>query len=206
MEMKICKDSGELATETSSWCLDKIKTTQARSIYLPAGNTPIPVYQQWTQNPPDFLNKLKLIQIDDVLTGSKSGIFKEFLMQHLPKQKEHFHWIGDKYNQADLAILGLGLNGHIAFHEPELPKNFYSGCVRLSDKTCETLKVEPATWGVTYGASAFLKTKAILILVSGEAKRDVLQRFLRKDPTLPASALHEHNDFTILADRAASGN
>ncbi len=206
MELKICKDSEEMAHETSSWCVDKIKTTQAQSLYLPAGNTPIPVYQHWTKNPPDFLSQLQLIQIDDVVTGSKAGIFKQFLIQHLPKQKDHFRWIGEQYNQGDLAILGLGLNGHIAFHEPELPKNFYSGCVRLSDKTCETLKIEPSTWGVTYGASAFLETKAILILVSGVGKQEVLQRFLKKDPTLPASALHEHKDFTILADRAAAGN
>jgi glucosamine-6-phosphate deaminase len=123
----------------------------------------------------------------------------------LPGFLNHFRWIGDSYEQGDLAILGLGLNGHVAFHEPELPKNFYSGCVRLSEKTCNTLGVEPSTWGITYGASAFLKSKAILMLVSGTAKREVLQRLLKKDPSLPATALCSHPQFTILADSAASG-
>ena len=205
MELKICKDSDELTLETSSWCQKKIALTGAQSIYLPAGGTPIPLYRQWTASPPEFLRSLQLIQIDDILTGNKAGLFKQFFIQHLPNEKDHFRWIGKNYDQADLAILGLGLNGHIAFHEPELPKNFYSGCVLLSAKTCETLNVPKDTWGISYGASAFLKTKAILVMVLGESKREVLQRLLKKDPTLPASALHDHPDFTILADRAAAG-
>ena len=157
MELKICKDSDELTLETSSWCQKKIALTGAQSIYLPAGGTPIPLYRQWTASPPEFLRSLQLIQIDDILTGNKAGLFKQFFIQHLPKEKDHFRWIGKNYDQADLAILGLGLNGHIAFHEPELPKNFYSGCVLLSPKTCETLSVPKDTWGISYGASAFLK-------------------------------------------------
>ena len=206
MEMKICKDSEELAKETSTWCMEKIHRVGAKSIYLPAGNTPVPVYQHWTAKPPEFLRGLRLIQIDDVLTGPKAGVFKKFFVEHLPGHQDRFQWIGDQYNQGDLAILGLGLNGHIAFHEPELPKNFYSGCVSLSEKTCQSLGVDKTTWGVTYGASAFLKTKAILMLVLGESKREVLQRLIKKDPSLPATALCGHTDFTILADRAASGS
>ncbi len=205
MEFKICKDHEELTQETSSWCHNKVQATGAKSLYLPAGNTPVPIYKEWTQRPPLFLQKLSLIQIDDIITGPKAGIFKSFFLQNLPGHESQFRWIGDQYDQGDLSILGLGINGHIAFHEPELPKDFYSGCVHLSEKTCQSLGVDASTWGVTYGASAFLKSKAILMLVLGEAKREVLQRLINKDPSLPATALCYHSDFTILADHGASG-
>ncbi len=176
---------------------------KARSIYVPAGQTPIPVYQSWTLGQPEFLETMDLLQIDDVVTGSGKGLFGQFLAQHLPLHTSRLRLIEFADRVGDLALLGLGLNGHVAFHEPGLPREFFSGCVRLDRQTCESLKIEQGTWGVTYGTGAFLRSRAILMMVRGASKKSILRRLIEGDPTLPASSLLAHDDFTILADTDA---
>lgn len=141
-----------------------------------------------------------MIQIDDVVTGSKAGIFRSFFESNLPNYKNQITFIsGGAKSQADLGILGLGLNGHVAFHEPHIGKNFAFGEVELSEKTISTLGLEKNAKGVTYGLDSFLRTKALLLIVSGEGKESVFKRFLEKDPSLPVSETQNHNDLTVLA-------
>ena len=44
------------------------------------------------------------------------------------------------------------------------------------------------------------KAKAILMMVSGSSKCEILARLIDRDPRLPATSLMAHRDFTILAD------
>lgn len=206
MDLKICKDGQDLIQAISSWCESKVRTCKAKSLYLPAGNTPLPIYKSWAENRPSFLSSLQLLQIDDILTGPKAGLFKGFLQSHLSPFQKQFHWIGEKFEQADLGILGLGLNGHVAFHEPSLPKDFYQGCVRLEPPTCQSLQVPEGTWGLTYGASAFLQTKSLLMIVTGNSKRLILQQLLSSKSSLPAAILKSHQDFTLIADDLAANS
>lgn len=203
MEIIICEDNNELARAASNWCETNVQVHQARSIFIPAGKTPVKLYELWEREKPDFLNGLELLQIDDVLGGEGPGPFRRFLETQLRSYHSQIRAIELADRLADLAVLGLGLNGHVAFHEPGIPSPFYSGCIRLSHQTCETLQVAPHTWGVTYGVDAFLESKAILLLVSGASKTDVLSRFLAGAPTLPATVLRTHPNVTLIADREA---
>lgn len=203
MNTIICDDSKKFGPMASEWCQEKINSVGARSIFIPAGNTPIPLYEVWRATKPQFLQGIDLLQIDEVLTGSQRGVFKKFFTDHLPEYKKQMKFIDRADQGADLGILGLGLNGHVAFHEPGLPGDFFSGCVRLNEVTCKYLDLAPGTWGLTYGAGAFMKCKSILIMVNGFSKREILTRLLNGDPSVPAAALLKHRDLTILADRDA---
>ena len=158
------------------------------------------LYDVWRTESPDYLDGMKLIQIDDVMNGHDAGVFKKFFSDHLPGHQKQIEFITNADSRADLAILGLGLNGHVAFHEPGIDDAFYSGCVRLNEITCDHLGLERGTWGISYGAAAFASAKAVLMMVSGSSKADVLARLIDRDPTLPATSLLAHRDFTILAD------
>jgi 6-phosphogluconolactonase/glucosamine-6-phosphate isomerase/deaminase len=187
----------------SNWCRDKILQSKARSIFVPAGKTPEALYEVWRAERPTYLKGIDLLQIDDVLTGPKQGMFKKFFDQHLPGFENQLKYIETANQSADLGILGLGLNGHVAFHEPGVDPNFFSGCVKLNDVTCDHLELKRGTWGITYGAGAFNNCKSVLMMVNGASKREILKRFLGGDPTVPAAALLHHPDLTILADREA---
>jgi 6-phosphogluconolactonase/glucosamine-6-phosphate isomerase/deaminase len=202
----ICKDAGEVARYADGWVSDRARRHGARSIYLPAGATPEPLYRVWSGGKPDYLTGLKFLQIDEILGPEQSaGPFRNFLQSRLEPWARQFEWIGSGETQGDLAILGLGLNGHVGFHEPGVARGFYSGCVRLSAETCKRLHLAEGTWGVTYGLGAFLRAKAVLLVVTGAPKAPILTRLLKGEGDFPALALRAHPQLTIVADEAARG-
>lgn len=203
MKLITCEDLNHLAASVTAWGDRATRQYRARSIFVPAGQTPVPVYAHWKKVAPEFLSTLAFLQIDDILTGPQQGLFAGFLREHLSPFQKQIKFIESANETADLCLLGLGLNGHVAFHEPEIAPGFFSGCVPLSAKTQKTLGVAPGTWGITYGAGAFMRSKSILFMVSGASKRDILKRLLAQDQTLPASWLLMHPDVTIVADQAA---
>lgn len=186
----------------SEWCSERV-VLGARTLFVPAGQTPVGLYRLWEETRPDFLKSVKLVQIDDVATGRKTGLFKRFFETHLPSYLSNFEFIELATRSADVGVLGLGLNGHVAFHEPHLPRSFFSGCVRLDAITCRNLDLEPGTWGVSFGAGAFMQCRSLLIVVKGASKREVLARLIAKDESLTATSLMAHPDVTILADTEA---
>jgi 6-phosphogluconolactonase/glucosamine-6-phosphate isomerase/deaminase len=193
------KHLNEWVTLANDWLSEKVRTTGARRLYLPAGETPIPIYQNWTKAEPAFLKSLGLYQIDEVLTGPRRGMFKSFFEEQLPNLQNQFTWIeGGGYEPADLAILGLGLNGHVAFHEPHLPLEFKYGEVELSPETCSRLDISPGTKGLTYGLGSFMNCKAVLMIVRGESKQTIVNRLANENESLPAHALKQHADFSLL--------
>lgn len=160
------------------------------------------LYRIWEMRHPEYLRGRKLYQIDDIATGCQQGRFREFFGEQLPSFLPQITWIGDSPAAADLAILGLGVNGHVAFHEPNLPADFAFGCTKLADDTCHRLGSEPGAWGITYGIGAFVRCQTILMLVFGETKRQALEGMIARDPRYPASFMAEHPDFTIVTDLA----
>ena len=196
-------DQNKVACFAHEWIEREINENQAQSIFIPAGKTPIGLYQHWERNRPAYLERVKLLQIDEVITGPQKGVFKTFFRQYLPTYFKNIQWIGEQENVADLAILGLGKNGHIAFHEPGLPHDFTMGCVKLDQTTCKNLKAGKNAWGHTYGLGALMKCKKILMIVLGENKNKILERLLSRDPLVPAVQLLEHPGFEIVCDKSA---
>jgi glucosamine-6-phosphate deaminase len=60
---------------------------------------------------------------------------------------------------------------------------------------------------ITVGLAEILAAETVLLVVSGEAKAEVLRRSLEESPQaqLPASWLHLHPAVTLVVDRAAWG-
>jgi glucosamine-6-phosphate deaminase len=113
----------------------------------------------------------------------------------------------------DLAILGLGPNGHIGYNEPGSSADSRTRVITL---TPESHRQASAYWegtlpipdrAMTMGVATLLESKQILLLVTGEAKADMLRRTLQ-DPMsaeVPASWLRISGPrLTILADEAAA--
>ncbi len=206
MELIACESIEDMVRHAHQWCQLKISPEgvglkeRVRSIFLPAGRTPTRLYEFWERHSPTYLRGLSLLQIDDVRTGPQQGVFQRYFADTLPHSMPAFRSITSANDLADLAILGFGLNGHVAFHEPGIPFDFFSGCVRLSSDTQRSLGLTEETWGVTYGLGAFLRTRAVLLMVSGVAKRDTFRRFLDEIDTFPATGLKRHADLTVLVD------
>jgi glucosamine-6-phosphate deaminase len=108
----------------------------------------------------------------------------------------------------DLQILGIGENGHIGFNEPSTPFTEKTHVVSLDESTREAnarffnSKENVPTQAITVGIHTIMKSKKILLLISGESKKEAYERLM--DPHIstyfPASILHEHPDCTVIVD------
>jgi glucosamine-6-phosphate deaminase len=111
----------------------------------------------------------------------------------------------------DLQILGIGSNGHIGFNEPGTSFHSKTHIVELTRSTrtanarfFNSLEEVP-TQAITMGISTIMKSKEILLLISGESKSEALHRLItgKVDESFPASVLKNHPCVTIIADEAA---
>jgi glucosamine-6-phosphate deaminase len=111
----------------------------------------------------------------------------------------------------DLAVLGLGPNGHLGFNEP--PADRRSGA-HVIDLTEASVASNAPYWGgrdevprraLTAGMASLLAARQTLLLVSGAHKHDTLRRAVEGPvtPDVPASYLQEAANVTVIADRAA---
>jgi len=146
------------------------------------------------------------IDINKAKTNIPSGIAADF--------QEECHRYEDLINQhggIDLQILGIGSNGHIGFNEPGTSFASKTHIVELASSTIQANarffnKIEEVpTKAITMGISTIMKSKEILLLVSGEKKREALFRLLNGEinESFPASVLKNHPCVTIIADKAA---
>jgi glucosamine-6-phosphate deaminase len=109
----------------------------------------------------------------------------------------------------DLAIVGLGANGHIGMNEPGATAEMGTRVVTLAPTTAENARrygasVTP-TWGITVGIAELMAARAVWVLVTGSHKTDILKRTLHGavDSEVPATFLTEHSACTFFVDQAA---
>lgn len=113
----------------------------------------------------------------------------------------------------DLQILGIGRNGHIGFNEPGTDFNSITRVVSLEKTTIEdnarffkNIEEVPRK-AITMGIKTILDSKECLLLASGIKKREIVNRFLKGPVSseVPASALKNHKNVTIILDKEAAG-
>ncbi|MEI2365791.1 glucosamine-6-phosphate deaminase [Niallia circulans] len=138
---------------------------------------------------------------------------------HLPFAKnvndkdagENYEKLIDSFGGMDLQVLGIGENGHIGFNEPGTSFSSTTDVVQLADSTREanaryfTSMDEVPTHAISMGISTIMKSRKIILLVSGVKKAPVLNQLFHSDikEDLPASILKKHPDVTIIADQEA---
>jgi galactosamine-6-phosphate isomerase len=117
-------------------------------------------------------------------------------------------WL-DANGPIDICLLGLGLNGHVAMNEPADEFGPYAHVSRLARSSLrhgmlKHLATKPR-YGLTLGLGDILRSRKILLIVSGKAKQTAMKRLLQPNisPRFPASFLWLHSDVTILCDRDA---
>ena len=121
-----------------------------------------------------------------------------------------------KINQIDLALVGIGENGHLAFNDP--PADFETEDPYLVvelDEPCrmqqvgegwfESLEVVP-THAISMSVHQILKAAKIYCSVPDERKAEAVRATLEDEiaPAIPASILRKHANTTLVIDEAAA--
>ena len=120
-------------------------------------------------------------------------------------------WTNIAAGGIDLQLLGLGLNGHIGFNEPDEYFSKGTHCVNLTESTIEANKRFFASaddvprQAYTMGVQTIMLARRIVLVVSGENKAETVRKafFGPVTPQVPASILQLHTDVSIVADEAA---
>jgi glucosamine-6-phosphate deaminase len=123
-----------------------------------------------------------------------------------------FNEVIDQLGGIDLQLLGLGHNGHIGFNEPDEVFEKGTHCVTLTESTINANsrlfregELVPSQ-AYTMGIRTIMLAKKILLVVSGKEKAEILRKALTGPitPSVPASILQMHSDFTVIADAEAA--
>jgi len=115
------------------------------------------------------------------------------------------------HKKIDIAILGLGMNGHIGMNEPGTSASLRSHVSKLDPQTQEVgqkyFKSKTAlTNGLTLGMATILEAKHIFLLVSGTKKAAIAGKMLTEEISeqLPCTLLRNHAGLRIYLDKEAS--
>jgi glucosamine-6-phosphate isomerase len=111
----------------------------------------------------------------------------------------------------DVAILGVGMNGHVGMNEPGTSINTRSHVADLAPTT-QTVgqkyftSEQKLTKGITLGLKTLMEAKNIILLISGKHKADITQKILEDavSENLPATLLRNHPALKIYLDSDAA--
>lgn len=114
---------------------------------------------------------------------------------------------------ADVQILGIGSNGHIAFNEPGTPFDSHTHVVTLKEGTRKDnarffdndIDKVP-THAVTMGLQDIMSAKFIILLASGAGKANAVNAMINGPVSedCPASILQTHPNVLVVTDEAAA--
>ncbi|HYH12219.1 MAG TPA: glucosamine-6-phosphate deaminase [Thermomicrobiales bacterium] len=230
--------------ELSNQAADAVQQTLERrpdaAITVPTGQTPLGMYRELIRRIEDGtvdVSQVHVFCLDDYLGQSRHDeasltrwLYNEFLTPAgIPE--EHIHHVPstaadpiaaaaqyeadlEALGGLELAVVGLGRNGHVAFNEPGSPPDSRT---RVIDLTEESRQQSAAYWegdaaipeqAVTMGLGTILSARKIVLIASGEDKSEIVRRSLEEEPTLevPGSWLKQADErLHVILDRAAAG-
>ncbi len=112
----------------------------------------------------------------------------------------------------ELAVLGLGGNGHIAYNEPGSAGDSRTRVIDLTPESIEQAKGyfegrSVPTHAMTVGVGTLLEARQIVLIVHGHSKAEILRAALRDPETadVPASFLRRVGEkVLVIADQEAA--
>ncbi len=111
----------------------------------------------------------------------------------------------------DVAIVGLGLNGHVGMNEPGTPLTSRSHVTTLDLITQQTgqkyfKEQQQLKEGITLGLATLMESEYILLLVSGAHKSAIVKKILEGNISeeVPGSLLRNHPGLMVYLDAEAA--
>ncbi|MHB1208767.1 MAG: 6-phosphogluconolactonase [Acidimicrobiales bacterium] len=226
MKLITTENSEEFATTAASIVMRKVHEKPELTLTLPTGSTPVGLYEalRRARREGDFsLDRATVFMLDEYLDlpSYPHGSFIEFLRRHLgdvifndattvatidPNAHARDYDLAlDRANGLDLAVIGVGRNGHVGFNEPGDDLSARTHVVSLLEDTLEAnfagvARGQRPTRAVTIGMADLRRARSILMLVSGDEKHAVADLLAAGmlEAAVPATHLLDHDDLTIV--------
>lgn len=209
------------------------------AITLPTGETPRGMYEELVRRIRDGsldFSRVQFFCLDDYLGKSMTdeisltGWLNEVFLEPAGVPRQNIHMIPTQDPDPDaaaarydleiadaggleLAVVGLGPNGHVGFNEPGSAIDSRTRVVNLTAESREQnaayyegRQTIPAQ-AITMGLGTILEARRIVLIVSGESKADILKAALEGPITsqVPGSFLRTAaGRLRVIADEAAA--
>lgn len=237
-DLLVVRDAEEMSARAADLVAETVSANPVATLALPTGSTPLGMFANLTERVRRGeldLSRVSIFCLDEYegvtpdepnsLTG---WLEREFLRPAgIDPARVHPMPAADPRPEAaacyeadlaavgglDLAVLGLGPNGHVAYNEPG---STVDSRTRLIDLSPESIAQASAYWhgtqpipsrAMTIGIGTVLDARRIALIVAGEAKAEVLRSALEEEmaPAVPASWLRRAGGrLTVIADAAAA--
>jgi glucosamine-6-phosphate deaminase len=231
------EDMGRAAADFVAGKLDQaIRERRHASLVIGTGASQYPFLEAFLHKDLDW-TKINLFHLDEYIgiSDSHPASFRKFLKEKVADKinpKNVYYLMGDaeeidseirryerllKANPVDVACLGIGENGHIAFNDPgvaDFHDPAYLKVVEL-DEACRNQQVGEGWFpsiehvpvkAVTLTITAIMNCKALSCTVPDERKAEAVFNTLcgRISTSCPASIMRKHNEAILFLDRFAA--
>lgn len=204
---------------------------------LATGSTPIGIYRNLVSDYREGLVSFKEVttfNLDEYVglaadhPASYAAFMREHLFDHVDVPAEATHLpngvaadleeecrryealIAEK-GPVDLQLLGIGVNGHIAFNEPA--RELASG-IHVAELAEETRQANARFFddpqdvprqAISMGVRSILQARTVLLVAKGKDKAEAIRRAVQGPITTdcPASLLQLHHHVVVMVDKAA---
>ncbi|WP_137744215.1 glucosamine-6-phosphate deaminase [Robertmurraya siralis] len=234
MEIICVNNYDEMSERAAAMIADQIKHVPHSTLGLATGSTPEGLYRSLIQkNRQDKVsfkdvttfNLDEYIGLSETDTNSYHFFMHSHFFDYIDIQHYNIHIPNGlandleqecenyeaKIRNIDIQVLGLGLNGHIGFNEPGTSFLSRTHLVHLTESTrkansryFKTIEDVPER-AITMGINTIMKSKKIILLVSGERKAEAVERLMNGEISedFPASVLQRHPNVVLIGDKAA---
>lgn len=237
MELWIAPSAAEAVDRVTRLIADQVSANPTAVLALPTGRTPVGVYDllaRWQREGRVDMRRVRSFNLDE-LVGLLPGnpfSYTEYMLHQwvhplgIPSAQARLPVVTGNladncaaYDDAirsvggiDLALLGIGENGHLGFNEPGTPWDTGTHVSELADSTRRALV---SSFGaldavprqaVTMGMGTILAARHCVLLATGASKASIVARALEAEPSIavPASALQRHARATVVVDATAA--
>ena len=111
----------------------------------------------------------------------------------------------------EVAIVGLGMNGHVGMNEPGTDPFSHSHIATIDPETQKDgqkyfTKAQMLSKGITLGIADIMDARNVILLINGAKKARIVQQVLEEEisPALPASLLRRHKHYTVYLEKEAA--
>lgn len=239
MNISISKTSNEMAKEAAKCAANAINKSIAERgearILLSTGESQIESIGYLTKMDVDW-SKVVMFHLDEYigLPESHKASFRKYLKERFvevvkPKKAYMVNGEGDikanitaltetlREEPIDVALVGIGENGHVAFNDPPADFNTEDAYIVVNlDQKCKQQQVNEGWFetlddvpkqAISMTVPQIMTSKTIVTIVPGKRKSDAIYKTLSaKEVTnmVPATILKTHPDWNLFIDAASA--
>lgn len=234
MKVDVVSDKNLASIKAAELIYSQIVKKPNSTIGLATGNTMTGVYDSLkvlvSQSPID-LSQVRFVMLDEYwdIDINHPASFKSYIINaleglgiggdqvsfhrtDLPNEEAcaYYNKRIEELGGIDLQLLGIGLNGHIAFNEPGTPFSSTTHVIKLTESTIKAnqkdFKGAFPTMAITMGIKNIMDARSVMLVALGESKADIMKAALEGEvtETCPASILQKHENLRVILDYGAA--